>query len=69
MSTGQRKGKEENAKHAEPGCHPGDFGKMFGEMGLCCGPERFPDCLSMMKRMADAGTHQPCCEPAAEKNE
>jgi hypothetical protein len=67
MSTGQKKRKEDSAKDSGPGCHPGEFRKMFGEMGPCCSPERFPDCLAMMKRMADVRTEQPCCEPAAEK--
>jgi hypothetical protein len=67
MSTGHKKRKDDNAQNAGPGSNPGDFRKMSGMMGMCCDPERFPDCLAMMKRMADVRTDQPCCEPAAEK--
>jgi hypothetical protein len=69
MSTEQKKRKDDNAQNAGSGCHPGDFRKMSGMMGVCCDPERFPDCLAMMKRMGDVRSDQPCCEPAAEKKE
>jgi hypothetical protein len=68
MHCGEKTHKEDKAKDAGFGCNPGDFQKMFEKMGKCCAdPEGSPDCLAMMRRMAEAVRNRPCCEPIEEK--